>query len=181
MTHSFPQSARGVTMLEVLIAILIISIGLLGMAGMQAAGLRANVGASQRSAATMLAYDMADRMRANMAGVIAGNYDLTPLNVPTQQPTCLQVVGCTVQQMAQNDAWEWNQAIQNTLPSGMGIVCKDREPDDGFGNVGLGQTPTGAWCDGLGNVYAVKIWWLEDRSEANPNGTLKRVVVSFQP
>jgi type IV pilus assembly protein PilV len=168
-------------MLEVLIAILIISIGLLGMAGMQAAGLRANVGASQRSAATMLAYDMADRMRANMAGVIAGDYDLTPINVPTQQANCLQAAGCTVQQMAQNDRWEWNQAIQSTLPSGMGIVCKDREPDDGFGNANLAQTATGAWCDGLGNVYAIKIWWLEDRSESNPDGTLKRVVVSFQP
>ena len=168
-------------MLEVLIAILIISIGLLGMAGMQAAGLRANVGASQRSAATMLAYDMADRMRANIAGVAAGNYDFSLLNPPTQHANCLQAGGCTVLQMAQNDRWEWNQAIQNTLPSGMGIVCKDKSPDDGLGNTDLLQGPTGAWCDTLGDVYAIKIWWLEDRSESNPTGTLKRVVVSFQP
>lgn len=181
MNHSFPQSARGVTILEVLIAILIVSVGLLGMAGLQAVGLKANVGASQRTAATMLAYEMADRMRANIAGVNAGNYDITVLNVPTQQTSCLQAAGCTLQQMAQNDMWEWNQAVQNTLPSGMGIVCKDQNPDDGFGNASLAQTPTGAWCDGLGNVYAIKIWWLEDRSESNPTGTLKRVVVSFQP
>jgi type IV pilus assembly protein PilV len=181
MTHPFPQSARGVTLIEVLIAILIISIGLLGMAGLQAAALKANLGASQRSAATMLASDMADRMRANMAGVNAGNYDISPINAPTQWTSCLQVAGCTLQQMAQNDLWEWNQAIQNTLPSGMGIVCKDRSPDDGFGNASLGQTSTGAWCDGLGNVYVIKIWWLEDRSESNPTGILKRVVISFQP
>jgi type IV pilus assembly protein PilV len=180
MTHPFPQSVRGMTLLEIMIAILIISIGLLGMAGLQAVGLKANVGASQRTAATMLAYEMADRMRANNAGVIANNYNAA-INVPAQQATCLQVAGCTAQQMAQNDMWEWSQAVQNTLPSGMGIVCKDQIPDDGFGNASLGNTPTGAWCDGNGNVYVVKIWWLEDRSESNPNGALKRVVVSFQP
>jgi hypothetical protein len=38
-----------------------------------------------------------------------------------------------------------------------------------------------AGCDGLGNIYAIKIWWLEDRSNTNPTGNLKRFATAFQP
>jgi type IV pilus modification protein PilV len=74
MNRTLAYDQRGVTMLEVLIAILIISVGLLGTAGLQAVGLRASIAANERTAATLLAYDAADRMRANMAGVALGAY-----------------------------------------------------------------------------------------------------------
>ena len=59
-THS------GFTLIEVLISMLILAVGLLGLAGLQATGLRNNLSAYNRSQATQLAYDMADRMRANV-------------------------------------------------------------------------------------------------------------------
>ena len=118
---------------------------------------------------------MADRMRANMAGVSAGNYQgYTPTD---QSATCLADVGCSPQRMAENDTWQWGQAIAAQLPQGIGIVCRDSSPDDGVSNASL----ISAGCDGLGNIYVIKIWWLEDRSEANTTGALKRVVTSFHP
>lgn len=171
-----PARSDGVTLIEILVAILILSFGLLGSAGLQMAGLRAALGANQRTTATLLAYDVADRMRANMVGVGFDNY----LNyTATQNVNCVQAAGCTAQQMAQHDMWEWTQAIAAQLPSGIGIVCRDASPNDGTSNVSL----VAAGCDGSGNlgVYAIKIWWLEDRSETNPSGTLKRFATVFQP
>ena len=168
-----PARSDGVTLIEILVAILILSFGLLGSAGLQMAGLRAALGANQRTTATLLAYDVADRMRANMAGFSAGNYQNY---TATQNVGCTQAAGCTPQQMAQHDMWEWGQAIAAQLPSGIGIVCIDSSPNDGTSNVSL----VAANCDGIGG-YAIKIWWLEDRSETNPSGTLKRFTTAIQP
>jgi type IV pilus assembly protein PilV len=173
--RSSKHAQRGVTLLEILIAIVIVSFGLLGTAGLQTVGLRAAVSANQRTAATLLAYDAADRMRANMAGVNAGNYHNY---TATQNVNCLAVAGCNAQQMAQHDMFEWNAAIGAFLPAGaMGIVCRDSSPDDGASNASM----VAAGCDGLGNIYAIKIWWLEDRSNTNPTGNLKRFATAFQP
>lgn len=57
---------RGVTLLEVLISVVILSVGLLGLAGLQAVSIRNNTSAYQRSVATMLAYDVIDRIRADL-------------------------------------------------------------------------------------------------------------------
>ena len=171
-----PAHSDGVTLIEILVAILILSFGLLGSAGLQMAGLRAAVGANQRTTATLLAYDAADRMRANKAGATAGFYHNY---TPQQNNNCIQSAGCDAQQMAQHDMWEWGQAIAAQLPGGMGIVCRDQTPDDGASNVSL----VAAMCDSAGGFhkYVIKIWWLEDRSETNPAGTLKRFVTQVYP
>ena len=59
------HTQRGVTLLEVLISILVLSVGLLGYAGLQTVSMKNNTSAFQRSQATMLTYDIVDRMRAN--------------------------------------------------------------------------------------------------------------------
>ncbi|MCX7101946.1 MAG: type IV pilus modification protein PilV, partial [Methylobacter sp.] len=66
-THGMKQTA-GFTLIEVLIAMLVLAVGLLGLAGLQATSLKSNQSAYNRSQATQLAYDLADRMRANVAG-----------------------------------------------------------------------------------------------------------------
>ena len=63
------KTNTGFTLIEVLIAMLVLAVGLLGLAGLQATSLKNNQSAYNRSQATQLAYDMADRMRANVAGV----------------------------------------------------------------------------------------------------------------
>ena len=56
-------------------------------------------------------------------------------------------------------------------------MCRDSSPDDGTSNT----SQIAAGCDGLGNIYVIKIWWLEDRSSSNPSGALKRFATSFRP
>lgn len=108
---------NGFTLIEVLIAMVVLAIGLLGLAGLQATSLRNNQSAYNRSQATQLAYDIADRMRANVAGKTTYT-----TGTATTTATCLTTAGCTKEEMAENDLKEWNDAIIATLPSGTGTI-----------------------------------------------------------
>jgi type IV pilus assembly protein PilV len=163
-TSQLHQSA-GLTLVEILVAVVVLSIGLLGLAGLQAAALRNNHSAYLRSQATVFGYDMADRMRANPIAISNGNYD-SP--AATAVSACLNAAGCTPAQMATHDMSEWSIALANTLPGGTGVVCIDATPDDG--------TQGAPACDGTGSVYAVKVWWQDDRT-----GTPMGFVMSVEP
>ncbi len=166
-THRRPphNSCHGFGMIEVLVTVVILSIGLLGLTGLQLTSLRANKTAEFRTQVSWLAYDMSDRMRANIGGVDAGDYDNTD---PIEIDACLSLAGCSVAEMAQHDTFEWITAIQTTLPDGNGVVCIDSTPSDGIS--GAPQ------CDGIGSVYAIKVWWDDDR-----DGVQNRFEMSFQP
>jgi type IV pilus assembly protein PilV len=73
---------RGMTLIEILVAIVVLSIGLLGLAGLQLKGIQVNQGSTYRSQAAVLVEDIADRMRADRTGTIAGNYAVAA-SVPT--------------------------------------------------------------------------------------------------
>jgi type IV pilus assembly protein PilV len=104
----------GFTMVEVLIAVLVLSIGLIGLASLQGVSLQFNNSAYLRSQATNLAYDITDRMRANRGqAIIAGSpYNIVP-GAAIPAPGTL----------AQTDLNEWLTALQNTLPAGTGGVA----------------------------------------------------------
>jgi type IV pilus assembly protein PilV len=102
----------GFTLIEVLVAILVLAIGLLGLAGLQATSLRNNQSAYNRSQATQLAYDIADRMRANVLGITTYTTG-TALAVAN----CKNTTGCSPVEMAANDLFEWNSAISVALPN----------------------------------------------------------------
>ena len=95
----------GFTLLEVMVALVIFSIGLLGLAGMQSAGVRHNQISYSRTVATQLAYDMADRIRNNPTA----NYEAA---IPSGVPNCVTGV-CNSVQLAGFDRLEWNTAINN--------------------------------------------------------------------
>lgn len=158
--NSFPLQ-RGFTLLEVLVAIVVFSIGLLGIAGLQVAGMRYTHGSQLRSIATMQAENMADSLRANRVGVADGHYNITG-SMPTTYPTDCSVNSCTPADLALFDLVTWNVAAdegkpresnQDVLPGGAGVVCIDSTPNDG--------SPSGWACDNTGTVYAVKLVWNE--------------------
>ncbi len=70
---------RGVGLIEVLVAVLILALGLLGMAGLQSKSLRANQSSYARSQAVMLSYYILDAMRADRNAALAGNYNTLSL------------------------------------------------------------------------------------------------------
>jgi type IV pilus assembly protein PilV len=173
--------SRGFTLIEVLIAMVILAVGLLGIAALQAVGLRNNHSALLRSKATLSAYDMADRLRANSASsgdipaFLAANYNKPALTAySTAVSACNSAPGCTSADMATNDRYEWSTVLSQTLPGGVGVVCRDSTPDDGDFESGA----LNAECqDTAGSPYAIKIWWQDDRD--NPS-TLQRFVVTYQ-
>lgn len=114
------KDQAGFTLLEVLITLVILAIGLLGLAGIQATGLKNNHSAYMRSQATQLAYDIADRMRANMTAV--DSYLTTDPSSAGIKTSCMEVSGCAPVDMAENDLYEWNLALTNALPLAEAIV-----------------------------------------------------------
>lgn len=127
---------NGFSLLEVLITILVVSFGLLGMAALIISGVRSNNIAHYRSVATKQAEDIADRMRANLAGVTAGAYNDLTANIPTSSD-CM-ATACSAAQMAAYDHAQWNTANSRLLPGGQGTVN---------GNVAAGYTITLRWTE----------------------------------
>jgi type IV pilus assembly protein PilV len=144
------RSSGGYALLEALVAIAIAAVGFVGAARMQTLGLAMNNSAQARQKATLLGYQMADRIRANQAGVTAHAYD-SPVAGAT---SCLYGgTGCTPAQLAGADIAEWQAEIAAQLPTAVGVVCLDSTPEDG--------TAVAPQCDGTGNIIAVKLWWTD--------------------
>jgi type IV pilus assembly protein PilV len=177
---SMRAALSGFTLLEVLIAIVVVAFGLLGLAGLQVFALKNNQSASMRIAATALSNDIIDRMKANFLGVVGGNYN-RPSTADYNSPVAsCNAAGCTPSELAQNDLREWQAQVAATLPGGVGIVCIDSTPSDP--PPAATPTPAAPACDNTGiALYTVKIWWEDDRSRATAAGTRKYLWTAFNP
>jgi type IV pilus assembly protein PilV len=102
---------RGLSMIEVLVAVVIISLGLLGMAGLQASGMRTSQSAFYRAQAAQFTNDMAERMRANLGD--ARNYTLA-----------LTATAPTGTSVRDRDRADWLARLA-TLPAGDGSIAVD--------------------------------------------------------
>lgn len=114
---------QGFTLLEVMIALVIFSIGLLGLAGLEAQGMRYNHSAYLRTQATFQAYDILDRMRANRGAAANGNYQPTFTSMGTDRDCDTTTTTCSTAYMAQHDIYEWKISL-GALPGGIGKVEK---------------------------------------------------------
>lgn len=108
----------GFTLLEVLVAMLVLSIGLLGLAGLMASSMRNNESAYHSTQATWLAYDILDRLRANRAGALAGDYNGAALGSPASCST-----SAATGTIAAQDIGNWKNAIACSLPAGDGAIA----------------------------------------------------------
>ena len=110
---------RGFTLLEVLVALVVLSIGLLGIGKLVMVSSRGNDSAYMRSQATALAYTVLDAMRANRAQATSGAYDVGT-GAYTGGANCLSAT-CDPSQLATSDLANWKTALAQ-LPSGDGTV-----------------------------------------------------------
>lgn len=109
------RSIAGFTLIEVLITVVVMALGLLGIAALQTVALKSGRTALHRSYATFYAYDIVDSMRANRPAAVAGNYDLA---INAAAPTCGTIVyNC--------DLRAWRDALARDLPDGTGSVDVD--------------------------------------------------------
>ena len=155
---------RGMALMEAMVAVLLLSACALAYAALQVRGLSAGHSAMWRSKATLLAYEMADRMRANRQAVASGQYN--NLTVPQAANDCGATTSCTPARMAQLDYAQWSATLGRELPGGSGVVCLDASPDDGASD--------GAACSGSGSMLAVKVFWSE-------RGQPARLAVAVRP
>ena len=129
------SNSRGFSLIEVLIALVVLSVGLLGLAAMQAEGLRTTSVAQQRYQAVRLAGDIADRMRANIAGATDDDYVIAAgasaaggassnCSDSVSGGSASDASNCTSAQMAAYDLFLWRDDLQTYLPSGTGSVTR---------------------------------------------------------
>ncbi len=132
--------ADGFTIVEVLVSLLILSVGLMGLATLQVVGLQNTQGGAQRAQAAFLAYDITDRMRTNPAAVTAGSYNLAA----QVNNTALQGMGggmgpgpgtivmvdcfgaaanCSATDMAAHDLGQWQTQLGAYLNAGTGAIA----------------------------------------------------------
>jgi type IV pilus assembly protein PilV len=116
--------SKGFTLIEILVAILVIGAGLLLAARMQLMAIQNTQGGYFRAQAAYLGYEIVDRMRTNIPAVSAGDYDLastdgTPVEVDCKGPSA----DCTIAEMAQFDQFWWRSALDNALPSATGAIA----------------------------------------------------------
>jgi len=126
------RTQTGVTMIEVLVSVLVLSLGLLGMAALQGVSIQTNQSANFRSQAVYLAQDMLDSMRVNPGRTSATNTAVAP-NPPVwvtaytaHLPFYARVYGGSVQTtnaLATADVTGWLQRIARELPAGDGQIA----------------------------------------------------------
>jgi type IV pilus assembly protein PilV len=137
-----PTSRNGFTLVEVLIALLVMSIGLLGLGKLMLLSARANDSAYMRSQATALGYTILDAMRANRQAALAGDY-----NALTSSPVCSAAAPCSSAEQAQYDLTQWTQSLATELPNGAGTVATVTAPDTVTGASNVTATVTVSWAD----------------------------------
>ena len=159
-----PARMSGFSLLEVLISLVIVAVGLLGVAGLMSNTLKSNDSAAMRTQATAQAYNIIDRMRANMTGVISGNYVVTmPASAATgAMPSGCTGAACSSPALAAYDIGQWEYELAKLLPQGRGSIS-------------ITPVPTGA-------TYTVTVLWNDSRASqalgAPPATTFSMVVSS---
>lgn len=164
----------GFNLIEVMVALVVLSIGLLGLATVQITSLQQNQSAYMRTQATLFAYDITDRMRANIDEVSNGSYfaasgalDSTCINYSAS------AAGCSASEMASHDIAEWQAAIAAELPgdNASGRVCRSDLAGDTVG------APD---CEGdnSDNPIVVYVWWNDDKSASTASA---QFTVSVEP
>ncbi len=189
----------GLSMIEVLIAVVILSVGLLAMAAMQIMSLQNISNSVFRTQAMLLAKDMADRMDANYIEArkdatnslyqVEVNEDDPPPPPPAAVASCRTTAGCTSLQMAQDDYATWAALVAQDLPDGDVVVCRDNDASndldsDNSGTVDNNDDPCDPTManvcvtddgdgDGVNDIlapYTIRVCWSETGNRRDVDG-----------
>jgi len=141
MKRAIQSRADGFSLLEILIAIVVLSVGLLGLVGLQSSALQMNSSATSRSIATDYANAMIDKVRTNNKGAKEGNYSVSAANGGTQLSS-----GGTINpsDYAYKDTTNWLRSLKRSIPNAQVQSCR---------------TADGTKCAQNGNYFMVCIRW----------------------
>jgi type IV pilus assembly protein PilV len=174
--HRAPSRQQGFSMLEVLIAVLVFSLGMIGLAGLLIFAISSNHVAYLRTQATFLAHNMANRMSANPAAVWAGNYNINAVLAPGTGITMTCAAGCSPADLATRDIQVWSQQLNTFLPNVKGAInCSAAN---------LTYQPTPAQIANrppYGGTCQMVLQWNEASSGSNGNQQPNTFAWTFQP
>lgn len=146
------QRQHGYSLIEVMVALLILAIGLTGLGIMQLITVQNTFNANNRAFAVMSAESMSDLVRSNLRSYELGMF--------VNQTNMLDVIdcsgGCNAAQTALNDIALWQLQLARNLPQGTGILCMDGSD----GSISDGE-PGAIACSGAGQ-NVIKIFWREN-------------------
>ena len=124
------KRARGITLIEVLATLFILATGLLGMAALQSRSLSYSNIAYLNARASMLAYDMLDRIKANPVYSIDGPGYITALgNTPNTYVRDCEIADCSPLDLAQYDVNQWKFIVDQQLPEGDASIQRVDTPE----------------------------------------------------
>lgn len=181
---------KGVSLIEVLIALVILSIGLLATAAMQMKALQNTSNSEYRTQAINLVMDMADKMQANYGEVLKDAattpYDPT-VNRCSGDATCLRAQSEYINYLVPDDINTWVGQVRAALPDGNAIICRDSDHDlftndidsDADGSIDNNDDPCDSTaaniCDVAGTAndfspYVVRVCWTESGGRRDVDG-----------
>lgn len=186
-THAKPQ--KGVSLVEALVALVVLSVGLLGIAAMQVNALKASTSANYRAIAGIKASELADRMRANLGGVYSNAYNVNAASDCSSPPGTLcakttpnaTAARCTPAQMATFDLYEVSCVNGvSDLPNGdFSIVCNDDVDTNGDGVIDADDADGDTCTDG--SSFAITVSWEAnidvEQGLDNPDSTITMTVI----
>lgn len=151
-TNQFRAKRKGMSLIEILIAFLILALGLLGIAGMLLLSSKANNSSYVKQQAVQCIYDIFDKMRANYQAAINGSYNINNINssgsptLPPRPGTMCNQNPCSSTQLATYDTWYWLTYDVTRLPGGSGSISTAAAPGTSGNTV---VTVTVQWDDSL--------------------------------
>jgi type IV pilus assembly protein PilV len=170
-----PPTAKGFTLIEVMVALFVLGVGLLGLAMLQTTGLRLNTHSYSRTQATYLAYDIIEKMRANVTAFTGGAYDIANVSAAnsaiSSYQTCkasncaCETSVCSINALAQYDLGQWYQQQDRLMPGSLDAA-------------NLSSQPQRAIIVRNGNRATVTLFWLEQ--ERNTDAAAASVNVKSQ-
>ncbi|KQQ42504.1 pilus assembly protein PilV [Duganella sp. Leaf126] len=163
-------SAAGFTLVEVLVAVFVLAVGIVGGVSMQLAAMRARHQSALLAQASLLAADAAERLRANPSqlqlpdGVnpyLTLDYDALDQPPPAPPAVSCHAAPCDPSQLAWFDLYDIKSALRARLPGGRVVICRD---------AGLWQGGVLSWpCSGgAGAPLVVKVGWRGKRADGTP-------------
>jgi type IV pilus assembly protein PilV len=183
----------GLTLIEVLITIVILAVGLLGMAAMQVVGIRSANGSGFRTQASLLANDIAERMRANPTAIDNNTFlDIDSADIDCSAPpatycsayfdgdAAVAAASCTSAQLATYDVNTWfcgevnsgarTGGVAGSLPqSSAAIACTDADGAD-------------ADACSIGSTHTITLSWVEPNTQRNGDATVEQSIsIILQP
>lgn len=184
--------AKGFSLIEAMISMLILAFGVLAMGGLQLASLRSSQSSGNLAIAASLAKDLTELMRSNLseASKTSGNpylFDSDSVlaqssevpshsddEAPSEDESCKKGEPCTSSSVSAIYIADWTERVKAQLPGGRAVVCRDSTPRQSDGAF--------KWaCDGKGSALLIKLGWVDKRDKEERGATTAISAVPLSP